>query len=148
MCNYCQTSSISSNSCGYTPRWRVQRICYDCQGDIHVIVSNGCVCRRLTCGVGQGNLWTGEVNVSQTNTCGCFYGGANNSATINGNGCSCGCANNSATTNGGCFGRCANREAAAYATATQNTDSYYARLYGSNFGTNGRSCCCGGYTAL
>lgn len=148
MCNYCQTSTISSNFCGYTPRWRVQRICYDCQGDIHVIVTNGCVYRRLFCGVRQGNLWTNEVNVPQTIGNGCFGGCANNTATTNNNGCFGGCANNTATTNGGgCFGRCASNVTAIGTATVQDADSYYARLYGTGFGTNGRSCCCG-HTAL
>ncbi|MBQ7913491.1 MAG: hypothetical protein IJ308_07120 [Clostridia bacterium] len=127
MCNYCQTGSVFSNSCGCNSQWRVQRICYDRNGNIHVIFSNGYTCRRITCGVRQNNSWWNEANTTATN----------------GNGCSCGCANDTAETSGdSCFGSCARN-----ATA-QNTDSYYARLYGLYSGTNGRSCCCGGYTAL
>ena len=128
MCNYCQTSSVSCNAYGNTSRWHVQRICYDCNGNIHVVVSNGCVCRRLTCGV----------------RCGCSNANETNTTATNGNGCF-GCVRNN--TNTGCFGGCARATATQDNTgceaATQNADSYYVRLYGLNSNGNGRGCGCG-----
>ena len=130
MCNYCQTGLFTLNGCGYTPRWRVQRICYDCHGNIHVIVSNGCVCRRLTYAALQENSWLDGVNTLETN----------------GNGC--GCARNNTyntcgyTRNNACFGGCANTSAGVYGSTTQDADAYYARLYGLGSNNNGRGCGC------
>ena len=157
MCNYCQTSSIFSNSCGRNGGWRVQRICYDCNGNVYVIVTNGCVCRRLHCNTFYGYQDADEGNTTATNGNGCCGGctatrfacAQNATATsINGGcgGCTAtrfACAQNAVTTNAnGC--RCAT----ATATATQDSELYYARLYGLYPYGSGRSCCCGGNTVL
>ena len=68
MCNYCQTGLIFGNTgCGYT-RWYVQRICYDCQGNMHVTLSNGCQSRRVVYGTWQG---VGETTTTGTTNNGC-----------------------------------------------------------------------------
>ena len=134
MCNYCQTSSIFSNFCGRNGGWRVQRICYDCNGNVYVIVANGCVCRRLHCNAFYGYQDADEGNTTATNGNGCCGGCtatrfacAQNAVTTNANGCRC---------------------ATATATATQDGELYYARLYGLYPYGSGRSCCCGGNTVL
>ena len=68
MCNYFQTNLVNSVcGCGNT-HWRVQRICYDCQGTIQVIVGNGCVCRRLTYNLWQENACFGATNTVNNNS--------------------------------------------------------------------------------
>lgn len=94
MCNYFQTNLVNSTSgcCCGNSRWRVQRICYDCQGNIRVVVSNGCVCRRLTYNVWQENGCFGETNTANNNN-GWRCGGTA-TAQMETGGC--------ARTNGGC----------------------------------------------
>lgn len=122
MCNYCQTNLVTPYACGCNTRWRVQRVCYDCQGNIHIIVTNGCVSRQLIYGDGQENTRISEVNTFE----GC------------GNGCRGGCTENVTARCGGWV----NGTTARCGAVTQDGDLYYARLYGLNSNTNGRSCGC------
>ena len=89
MCNYNQTNFANTGcGCGNT-RWNIQRICYDCNGNIQVIVNNGCVCRRLTY-----SLWDENACLAQANTFNNGCGGSTTTQTTE-NGCY-------ARTNGGC----------------------------------------------
>lgn len=149
MCNFCQTNPVFYNTCwnNRNTGWRVQSICQECNGSFRIIVTNGCVCRRLHCNVFQGYQDFGETNIT---------------GAANGFGCRCGygtgvvqvgCTQNAlpATNGNGCgYGGCtATRFACAQNTVTaQNGDAYYARLYGLNTHENGRSCGCGCNNAL
>ena len=153
MCNFCQTNPVPFNPCVRHTGWYVQSICRQCDGNLRVILTNGCVCRRVYTNTLPYNTNFGETNaVPFTN--GCCCGGTTGvigapigdtqtgTTTVNGNGCGCGhyCGY------GGCS---ATRFACAQNTVTaQNGDAYYARLYGLNPNTNGGTCGCGCNGAL
>ena len=129
-------------SCGWNGNaWCFQRICRDCQGNIHVINNgNGCGC-------GCNQTWNNGCNQTW-NGCGGFNALVipTNGTAATYNGCQRTCGSTYNTTYNGCQRTCgATTYGGCVNALTVTNDAYYARLYGltGSTGTTRCGCTCG-----